>query len=296
MSNYRANKSRGKSQKIKKMRRAQQRSSILKNRILWDLVLGVVLVVSLSHLLFFSRAFEIRDVAIAAPGTLSHLVLQVNKSMKDSLDKPFLWFLNKKSFFSVRAKRIKKEILNDYPEIDAMIIKREFPHRLFVELYERDPSAVWCYDETDCYFIDKQGIIFKPSTITATSTDVLSVWEQANNIQELPLIYTQNKINTEDLFVELLSEAIPSEKLSQIIRINQVFNNDLSIEVSHFITDSEEMLHVVMKGGCKVYFVLGSDIEMTITKLKLLFEKEISQEKVKNLKYIDLRFSKVYYK
>lgn len=292
MSNYRARKYKGRSHRVKRLKTSKK--PILKNKAVWDTVLGVVLVFSLCYLAFFSRAFEIRDVSIAAPGDLSHLVLQVRSAANQELRKPFLWVLNKKSFFSASVRTIKKRVLNEYPEIDAMIIKRVFPHGLFLELTDRKEVVVWCYNEANCFFVDKKGIVFKPTVIaSATSTE-----DTASPVSELALIFNQVESNIPDAMIgdELLTQVITEEKLAQILAVQKTFNKDLSIPLQHFLTDAEEMLHAVTKQGFKVYFILGGDVEMALTRLKLLFEKELTPQKTKNLQYIDLRFSKVYYK
>lgn len=299
MSNYRSRKYKGKTRRARKTK--AMKKSILKNKLVWDVVLGVIFVFSLSYLVFFSRVFEIRSVDIVAPGGLGHLVLQIKNSARQELNKPFLWALNKKSFFSASAKAINKRVLNEYPEVDAMIIKRVFPHGLFIELYDREEAAVWCYNEANCFFIDKKGVIFKSTTIiTATSTDKGSSTDGlAVTDTELALIFSQmgSLEMPEDMIEdELLKEVISEEKLAQIFTVQKIFEKDISTPLSHFLTDGEEMLHAVTKQGWKVYFILGGDIEMAITRLKLLFEKELTSQKIKDLQYIDLRFSKVYYK
>jgi len=271
MSNYRAKKGKGKSQRLKKIKRVQKRDSLIKNRLLWDTALGVVFVLSLSYLIFFSKAFVLRDISVTAPGELGHIVLNVKKDISHEL--------SKKSFFIARLKNTKANILSNYPEVDTITTRRVFPHGLFIELYNRKPVSYWCYSELNCFLMDKNGIVFN----TASEID--------NN---LPLIYSKNEIMPLDF--ELLSVPINKEKLSQIIKINDTFNNDLPIKISNFITDGNDMLHAVATQGWVIYFILTEDMQMDITKLKLLFDKELNAEKTQNFEYIDLRFSKAYYR
>jgi len=279
MSNYRAKKGKGRSQRIKKIKRVQKRDSIIKNRLLWDTVLGVIFVLSFSYLMFFSRAFALRDVSVTAPGELGDIVFSVKRDISLDLDKSFLWFFNKRSFFTARVKNIKANVLNNYPEIETITTKRIFPHGLFIELYKRNPVSYWCYGELNCFLMDKNGIVFN----TASEID-----------NSLPLVYFKDEIMPLDF--ELLNTPINKEKLSQIIKINNAFNNDLPVKINNFITDGNDMLHAVTTQGWTVYFILTEDMQMDITKLKLLFTEELNAEKTKNLEYIDLRFSKAYYK
>jgi len=48
--------------------------------------------------------------------------------------------------------------------------------------------------------------------------------------------------------------------------------------------------------GWTVRFNLKGDLDWQVTELRLALEKQISPEKRKSLEYIDLRFSRVYYK
>jgi len=293
MSNYRARKNKGKTRRVKRTK--AKKESLFKNKLILDIVLGSVFALSLCYLVFFSRAFEIREVAIVAPGDLGHLVMQVKGVARKELDESFLWVFNKKSFFSASIRSIRKKVLKEYPEVDAMIIKRVFPHGLFLELYDREPVAIWCYNEANCFSIDKKGVIFKPVTaftgtatyeLMAVETDLVLIFDRSGAI-EMPEAIAEDK---------LLKNVISQEKLAQVLEIEKIFSKDFSIQLQHFLTDGQEMLHAITKDGMKVYFILEDDMATTITHLKLLFEKELTSEKIKNLQYIDLRFSKAYYK
>lgn len=285
MSNYRARKNKGRTRRVKRTK--VKKESLLKNKMVLDIVLGVVFVFSLSYLVFFSRAFEIREVSIAAPSDLGHLVMQVKGSARRELDKSFLWVLNKKSFFSASIISIRKKVLKEYPEVDAMIIKRVFPNGLFLELYNREKVAVWCYNEANCFFIDKKGVIFKSTDeFEVIETELVLIFDRSDSI-EIPEAIAENK---------LLKNVISQEKLTQILEIEKIVTKDFSIPLQHFLTDGEEMLHAITENGLKMYFVLEENMEIIITRIKLLFKEELTPEKIKNLEYIDFRFSKVYYK
>jgi len=58
----------------------------------------------------------------------------------------------------------------------------------------------------------------------------------------------------------------------------------------------DKRLDIKTAEGWEIYFDLSSDVNFALTKLGLLLEKEIPLEKRGDLSYIDLRFSKVYYK
>lgn len=57
---------------------------------------------------------------------------------------------------------------------------------------------------------------------------------------------------------------------------------------------SEEKIDVRTAEGWAIYFNLKENLNWQITKLAAVLEKRIPQGKRENLKYIDLRFEKVY--
>jgi len=70
----------------------------------------------------------------------------------------------------------------------------------------------------------------------------------------------------------------------------------LELGIEKFILLGQKRLDVKTTEGWEIYFDLAGDINLSLTKLSLLFDEEISQEARESLQYIDLRFSKVYYK
>ena len=59
---------------------------------------------------------------------------------------------------------------------------------------------------------------------------------------------------------------------------------------------SEERLNVKTSEGWEIYFNTADDLDWQVQELALVLEKQITPEKRRNLEYIDLRFSRVYYK
>ncbi len=71
----------------------------------------------------------------------------------------------------------------------------------------------------------------------------------------------------------------------------------MKLKIEEFNISSPTRLDVKTIEGWWVYFSTAFDIDLQITKLNLLLEKEISQEDRGVLKYIDLRFKdRAYYK
>ena len=240
----------------------KKKKPILKTRLFWDFVLCVILIASISYFLFFSQIFKIEQIKI--------------NSSQEFLQKELQLLLKQKqgsNFFLLSAKNIKQEILEQYPEIESVIVRKIFPKGLILEIKKRKPVGVFCFSQEDqkdieeknCSLIDKNSALFNGLAS-----------------ESLPLILGQTK---------------PSKEIiSEILKIQKQLQDKFKINTEEFILSDNQRLDVKTSENWEVYFDLTTDISLSLVQLNLLLEKEISLEQRKNLKYIDLRFSRAYYK
>ena len=271
-------------------KRFKQKKPILKTKVFWDCVLGFVFIVVFVYFLFFSPVFEITDVGVIMPSSFSSHALEIERIAQEEIHTQLFGFIEKNTYFLVDEKSIENRILDLYPEIKNVSIRKEFLGTLVIEIKLRQPVAIWCYQEmTDCFLIDNLAIIF--SRFQTTSENAAHKAEAEQTTNDLLLIICEQ----EDIR-GILENAAEKKVIDEMLLIYDAFLNDIEIEVDRFVSDGQTTCNVKTKEGWDAYFKLGGDIKLTLTKLKLLFEKEISKEQRKNLSYIDLRFSKVYYK
>lgn len=174
--------------------------------------------------------------------------------------------IHKGNIFLADTEEIEKNILSNFPQIGKVEIHRNFPDALDVLVMERMPAALWC-DEARCFLADNEGVVFEES---APETDLIKI--------------TGTK------------EMLNKEKISQIMEIRDRVKDNLGITITRAFIATEERLNVKTSEGWEVYFNLKKDFDWQITELSLVLEKQISPEKRKKLEYIDLRFSRVFYK
>ncbi len=125
------------------------------------------------------------------------------------------------------------------------------------------PAAVWCGQE--CFLADKNGMIFKKAP---AETDLVKIFGKK----------------------ELLSQ------IGQVLEIESKLKESLDIEIERAEMVSSQRLDVETSEGWKIYFDLTGDLDWQVQKLGLVLEKQITPEKRRNLEYVDLRFSRIYYK
>ncbi|MCX6789706.1 MAG: FtsQ-type POTRA domain-containing protein [Candidatus Gribaldobacteria bacterium] len=271
MSQYRVKKKAGRLKaKYKK------KESLWKNQIFRLVVWGIVLALALAYLLLFSPLLAINQVKIISPAALTDITPNIENLVNQKLENHLAFLSIKKTFFLLNTTTLKKEIETTMPQVEGVIIKKQFSHTITLQLKERVPRAVWCYTENDiCYLIDKAGIAFQ------TTTE-----------KNLPLIIAENKTAP----TILPSQVIDPAKMTQILQAISFFQEKLAIAPQNCLTDGQDKLTIKTQEGWEAYFSLTSDIEPILTNLSLLIEKSLPQEKRKNLQYIDMRFSRVFYK
>jgi len=229
--------------------------------------------------LFLSPVFKIEKVEIFVPKNVQET--EIRSFINFEFEKPFLHFFKKNTFFLVKSKNIERDILKKYPLIAQVKINKKFPNAIFLNITDREAVGVCCLKRNKCFLVDKNGIAFKD-------------YQQQNDglILSLPLIILKNKSQ-----INIGSQVIQEEFLKQIITIEKYLaNND--VKISQFEFDHNNNLTVNLKGGGKIYFSLVGDekLNLALTKLSLLLDEILKSEDIKNLDYIDLRFSKVFYR
>lgn len=258
--------------KYRRFKRFKKRKSLLKSRFFWIFILIPALVILVFYFFFLSEIFRIKEIKISAPEDISKEEIQV--LLEKELETSFFIFFRKNTFFLVNSQKIEDRILKEYPEIKTADLKKEFPQTLILEIERKREVAICCLNDNDCFLIDRDGIIFGGST----SEDLMVIFLKDGEVKNLG------------------EEIIPEEKMNQLLGIHDELEKNLGIDVEKFILEGEESLDVKTIEGWEIYFDLTNDINLILTKLSLLLEKEISPENRENLEYIDLRFSKVYYK
>jgi len=246
----------------------------LKKRILGDLILFLILFLSLFYFLFFSPFFKIKEMKISGGDIKS-----ASFSTRLLIEKMG------KNIFLFSVSKIEKEILKNCPNLKKAELHRKWPAGLVLTLEKRQPIALFCLpsEPDNClFFIDEEGIVFEKGK-NDQEGDLLKIFSGSNNgkIEEIApgeMVLSQEKIKQ---IVEI------SEGVKKVLKTNSCLKVFLG-EGERVDLETEE--------GWKIYFDLSVDSKISLTKLKLLLGKEITPEKRVNLEYIDLRFSKAYYK
>jgi len=242
--------------KYKKNYRTRKKKSIIKNRFFWLFFLITASSGGIIYFLIFSSVFQIEKIQVF--GTKKISSEEIIKIIS----------VAQKNIFLVNLNEITKNILEKYPQIVKINLKRKLPDGLVIQVEERTAVAIFCQsitEEENCYFIDKEGVIFE-------KVSQMSL--------EMPKIIGESIIG--------------KGEIEQILKINFKLKNDLKILIEKFFLASEEKLTIKTLEGWEIYFNPKENLDWQLTELSIILKERIPSEKRRNLEYIDLRFEKIF--
>lgn len=251
--------------RYKKSFKTKKKKSVIKNKFFWLFCLIAASSGGIIYFFLFSSVFQIEKIQVFGN----------KKSSSEEIIK--IISTAQKNIFLANLDEITKNILEKYPQIAKIDLKRKFPDGLAIQIEERTAAAVFCQsiiEEENCYFIDKEGVIFEE--VIELSPETL-------------------KIKSESLGdYELGKSIIEKEKIEQILKINSKLKNDLEVPIEEFFLDSEEKLNIKTYDGWEIYFNPKENLDWQLTELDIILKERIPPEKRRNLEYIDLRFEKIF--
>ncbi len=259
---------------LRKPYRIRKQKSILRNRFLWITLLLLILVGGTFYLVCFANFFQIKKIEISGQQKVSEEEL---KNLVGGEIEQKLFLFPTKSIFLINTNKIDQLILERFSQISQSDLKKKLPDGLFLEIEERQPWAALILNETDFYYCDENGIVFE------------KIWE-------IPYKFLTVKSLLSYPEIKLGGKVMEKDLIEKIGGVNAKLKDNLKIDIEEFIIPSPERLNVKTSEGWEIYFDPEGDLNWQVIELSLVLEKEIPSEKRGDLEYIDLRFSKVYFK
>jgi hypothetical protein len=319
-----------KSQAIHKPRRFKRKKSIIKSRILGRLILFLILFAEIFYVFFFFSYFQIKKIEIL--GNQKTSAQEIQNIVKPQIRTKIIFWKTESIFFQ-NFKKINKTLLEKFPPIENTIFKKNFPDGLIIQIIERETIGKYCvsnttdneasnnknfdntiiipekkiaaFDEANakqlnseqCYFFDKTGIIF----YLAKNQNFSASTEAEGN--ELIIRANENQTTTSPRAkhsfgagINLGQKMFTKEILDLILKIQNKIEKDIKINIKEFVIGPEKIIAKTPEKW-EIYFLPeDEEANSSLFKLQLLLEKAIPVEKRKNLEYIDLRFTKAYFK
>ena len=254
----------------RKPHRIKRKKPIYQNRFFWLSFFLFLFVFAFFYFIFFSRFFEIKKIRIYGNESINRE--EIENLLMEGAAMDFK-LLKTKNLLLFNTKNLQKEILEKYPKIENIEMKKFLPDSLEVKIKERKAKLVF-KKEDNLFLLDENGIIFE-------KTDSLDNF----------LIMTKLNLERDP---NLGEKVIDGEALKRILYFISKVQEELKISLKEINIFSEERINVKTAENWEIYLNLQDDFSWQFIRLKTVLEKKIPKEKRDRLQYIDLRFERVY--
>ena len=281
---------------------SKQRTSLFIGIVL----LWLVFLATLVYVAFFSSFFLAGVPRMSGTDQLSEAGLLL--SVENQLAGKYLGIFPKRNFFLIRPRALEAFLRSEYPLLASVAVTRVFPDGLSISVSEREKIILWCV----------QG----PSRRVSNGSDsgeVITIEENVAPVERGCFLIDEAG-RSGDAGRALLAENIHSvlfvtdtsgRTVSQgegvfdpsygafVIRLSKLFPEQMGMDLGAEYTTVSRFANEVRaktSEGWEVYVNSEIPVETSLNTLRLLFEKELPQEKRTGLAYIDLRTeNRVYY-
>lgn len=259
----------------KRRRRSKQFNFKLDSKLTWwgSLIFCcLILLAGLGYAIYTSSIFKINGGDI--------------KDSRHLLSRGLKIRIKNKSLFSLDIKSISSSLLKAYPEYKEIYVYREFPSSVIIEATKRIPFAQ--IKDKKFYPVDKEAIILSEGEIRPLEDLIpLEVSDYSDRLK------TGSNIKGKKLeYAFDLIDALGDEGLFDQGQVNLINTSSLEAVYFIFVQKGIDTQNASMKEGTKVIVGKG-DFRRKLKLLKDLIDHEL-KDKMFSLKYIDLRFKKVY--
>ena len=260
-----------------KIHKITPKKSVFTHWWFWVIWLILILFIAFFYFFLFYLGLQVKNVVVSGNEKVSTQDLQ--KIVFDGANTGLVNFLgikiNTRSIFLVNSGFINGEILGKFPEIENVSLSRNFPQMLVLKITERQPIGVYCQTASsidNCFLIDKDGIIFAASDANPGNLAVVRSETENQNI------YTGENV-------------VGQNVMSLISILEGDLKSNYNIDVTQALVTSPIRLDITTGENWQIYMNMGnsSDVGMEIEKLDVLLKGDLSSDKRKGLRYVDLR-------
>lgn len=240
--------------------------------------LGVVL-----YAVFFSPFLMVEEISLNGIRKLDYSA--VSSDAESVYGGKYLGILPKRSFLIFPKKAIENKLKNDFKRISEVEIKKSFPTKVSITIFERESLLLWCDISGECFIVDENGYAYqnvKPDSKEVLENDLVRIFSQENR-----QVIEGEKILDEEK-VKFLLEA------KDIIRAGASID---SADEAHVKSRIAEEVVLKSSEGWDIYVSTSFPLEKSAKMLGLFLQKQITQEDRAKLGYVDLRVeNRIYYK
>lgn len=254
----------------------------------------ILILTGFGYALFFSSIFKV--VKITVSGNISISADDIRQIAENIASEKVLKIFDN-NLILIKTDTIEKAVLEKFNSVDSISISKKFPKTLEISIKEKPADILWCnrikvekvaslektlesnsekaagedlsQDASQCYFSDEANIIYKKAQ-----------GDTAGGVK----IFKDDPIN--------IGDKITDEGVKNFIRsLANNFNSKTGLEFSYLYMPpiSSRELHLVTKGGWKIFFDLNRPAGDQLDVLNSVWREAIPESYKNNMEYIDLR-------
>lgn len=234
---------------------------------------------------FISHRPQLRIQNITMTGEVLLVEEEVVLKAKQFLSGKYFFLFPKNNIFWYKRGELKVFLKDFFKRIDTIDVNLEGGNNLSIDITERKPSALWCFDRLlednleDCYFMDVNGTIFSQAP-TFSGNAYLKYYGLIDDSPIGKEYLTSVDFKTITAFIE------------------NVETN--SVHPLYFKAKTKDNFSLVLFGGTEIYFDNQVPLDTLAENFKALLKTpELKPAKDGSIpaEYIDLRFgNKLFYK
>ncbi len=294
---------------VNRFQKKRYRKTSLKKYFYGGLFLS--LIIGLIYFIIWSPYLRVESIGIEGSVSYSQEIREmVQKKIAGTF---FKGGLPRKSIVLTPINQIRDDILERYSEIKDVVVVRQWPNTLNIQIQQRENIGVWCQIEyrekepfelvgedeelelatsteeivekereiNQCFHFDSEGVIFREAPLISGSL-ILNVYGTKSPVKIRDKVISEEMIK----FILDVREDLPEIKIA----------SESLPEVVDFEIISLEDLRVTTAQDWQIYFNPTYSVELQLEALRIVIEKEI-KETLSSLEYIDLKIQgRVYYK
>lgn len=253
-----------------KIHQLRKKRKFFQKPIFWIALLAVVLAAGLTYFYYFFPNVQVLQVQVSGNEALSGK--DIEAVAWSAINKKVL-AIETASIFSVNKKKLQTSALMAFPSLSAVVVEKRYFNNVQLKVTERAPIGVFCGAQRECFFIDREGVIFDPIDGPLQDVLILRGGNQAMAGQA----------------------AVEKNIVEGVLAIKESLRNNFQVNVSEVLLSNP--LIIKTSEGWQLHIDPGADINLQISKLHSLLTNEIQPGARKKLNYIYLQYKdRAYYK
>jgi cell division septal protein FtsQ len=263
--------------------RRKKRAKLMWGALFLCIVLLVALVAVLRH-----PWIQIQGVIIEPTKTISDEA--VRHTTEKFIEGSYMWVIPRTNTLFFSKRNLEKTLRTEFPSIALVTLTLDHEKKLHVTLQEKDMFGVWCSVEGNCFFIDREGVLFRESPHFSPGVYLTF---RGTTLDHEPFL--TEKVFSDELFQQLVE--LHHQLKDHMIETWDVTYDSASGDVTFLIQKLSNRItphtHILMN--------VRHDAIATFESIDLLLQEKKFQEQflrdAVSLETIDVRFpGKIFYK